>query len=147
MNYKILIYSVMFVGFAIMTGLVWTSMVMRDVTVVEHPYEAGIAYDATQKRYAELGWKVISPVSANKDGQLNVSVYDRNGTAMDNATVEFMLNRIGNPDIKKYRAERTEHGMYSVHADFSSKGYWELRVNVTQGKDTLSYDSKIKIDG
>lgn len=147
MNYKILISLVMFVGVVIMAGLVWTSILMRDVTVVEHPYEAGIAYDATQKRYAELGWKVISPASANKDGLLNVTVYDSNGVAMDDATVEFMLNRIGSPDIKKYRAEHTEHGTYGVHADFSSRGYWELRVNITQGRETLSYDSKIQIDG
>ena len=147
MNYKFLVSLVMVGGFVIMAGLVRTSILMRDVTVVEHPYEAGISYDATQKRYAELGWRVITPASADKDGLLNVTVYDRNGAAMDNAVVEFMLNRIGSPDMKKYRAEHTEHGTYGVHADFSSKGYWELRVNITQGKDTLSYDSKIQIDG
>lgn len=147
MNYKILISSVMLIALVIMAGLVWTSILMRDVTVVEHPYEAAINYDATQKKYAELGWKVVTPASANKGELLNVTVYDRNGVAMDNAAVEFMLNRIGSPDIKKYRAELTEHGRYGVHADFSSKGCWELRVNVTRGKDTLSYDSKIQVDG
>jgi len=147
MNYKILISSVMLIAIVIMAGLVWTSILMRDVTVVEHPYEAGINYDATQKKYAELGWKVITPASVNKAELLNVTVYDRNGVAMDNATVEFMLNRIGSPDIKKYHAKHTEHGRYGVYAEFSSKGCWELRVNITRGGDTLSYDRKIQIEG
>lgn len=147
MNYKILISVIAGLGFVIMAGLVWASILMRDVTVVEHPYDAGLNYDATQKKYAELGWKVVAPASAAKDGPLSITVYDGNGAPLDNATVEFMLNRIGSPDVKKYRATQGGQGRYGVTAAITSKGYWELRVNVSHGKDTLSYDRKIRIDG
>jgi nitrogen fixation protein FixH len=147
MNYKILIATISLLVFAIIGASLWIGIAMREATVVEHPYEAGLRYEATQKRYAELGWRIVVPPSVGKGGQLDVYVYDKNGAAMDTTIVECIVNRIGSSDMKKYRAEHADHGRYRVHADFSSTGYWELQVNVTQGTDTLRYDSKIHIDG
>jgi nitrogen fixation protein FixH len=147
MNYKLLIITIAVVVFAIIGVSLWTGIEMREVTVVEHPYDEGLKYDATQKKYAELGWRVVTPSSANKDGQLTVWVYDKNGVPMDGASVEFAINRIAGHEIKKYRAAQTERGRYGASVDFYSKGCWEIKVNVTHGTDTLSYDNKIQIDG
>src|SRR4051812_16261885 len=112
MNYKTLIIIIVLMVLSIIGTCLWTGIAMREVTVVDHPYEDGLKYDATQKRYADLGWKVVVPPSLNQDGQLKVSMYDRNGAAMDGAAVEFVLNRIGSPEIRKYKAAQVERGKY-----------------------------------
>ena len=145
MNYKLLITTIALVVFALIGTCLWMGISMREVTVVEHPYDEGLRYDEIQKKYAELGWKVATPPSLGKNGQLYVNVSDKNGAPLDNAAVEFAINRIDSPDIKKYRAAWAERGTYGTHVDCTSKGCWELKVNVTAGKDTLSYDSKIHI--
>ena len=147
MNYKILITTIATCVFGIIVASLWAGIQMREVTVVEHPYEEGLRYDSTQKKYQDLGWKVVVPPSLKPGGQLQVLIYDKNGAPLDVSQVELAVNRINSTDIKKYRAARADRGRYDAQVDFSSKGLWEIRVNLTQGADTLSYDNQIHIDG
>jgi len=146
MNYKLLIAIIAAMVLGIVGASIWIGISLREETVVEHPYDEGLKYDAIQKKYADLGWKVVPPPSLNKRQQLDVWVYDKNGAPLEGATVDFVINRITSPDAKRYRAVQTERGRYGVQVDFSSPGYWELKVNVTRGNDTLSFDSKMHID-
>jgi len=145
MNFKLLITTIALAVFALIGVCLWKGISMREVTVVERPYDEGLRYDEIQKKYTELGWKVATPPSLGKNGQLYVRVSDKNGAPLDDAAVEFAINRVDRADIIKYRAARVESGKYGSHVDFNSKGCWDLKVNVTVGKDTLSYDSKIQI--
>ncbi len=147
MNYKLLISSIVAAVFSIIGVCLWSGITMREVTVVEHPYEEGLRYDANQLRIAKLGWKVIVPRSLARDEQLNVQVYDRNGAPVDAAKVELAVNRIDSLEIKKYRALQTDRGSYGAHVECSPQGCWEVKVNVTRGDDWLSYDSRINIGG
>jgi nitrogen fixation protein FixH len=147
MNYKVLITGIFAGVLMIIAASVLMGISKREVTVVDHPYEDGLKYDATQKKYSDMGWKVVVPPSLKKDGKLDVCVYDRNGSPLDVTAVEFSVNRIDSPEVVKYRAVRADHGRYGAAVDFSSKGLWEIKVNLTQGGDTLSYDSRINIEG
>ena len=146
MNYKLLISTIAVAVFAIIFASLWTGIATREVTVVDHPYDEGLKYDATQKKYADLGWKVVTPSSLKNTERLNVNVLDKNGAPLADVAVEFAANRITSPDIRKYHAVQTERGRYEAKVDFSSQGLWELKVNVTRGNDTLSYESKLHID-
>ena len=147
MNYKALIIAVSSLVLAIIAGSLWAGIATREVTVVEHPYEDGLKYDQTQKRYADLGWKVVAPSSLDKSGRLEVKIYGKDGAPLDAGSVEFALNRLGSSEIKKYRAPRDGGGSYGARVDCPLPGYWELKVQVTRGADTLSYDSRLHIDG
>ena len=147
MNYKILITCVSSFIFAIIIASLWAGIVMREATVVDHPYEDGLKYEATQKRYAELGWKIVVPAALDKDGKLRVLVCDRNGAPMDVGMVELAINRLGGHETAKYLAVRADRGKYSALVDVSAKGYWEVRVKLTRGSDVMIYDDRIHIDG
>ena len=147
MNYKFLISGIFAGVLTIIAASVVMGIAKREVTVVDHPYEDGLKYDATQRKYSDMGWRVVVPPSLKKDGKFDVCVYDRSGVPMDVTAVEFAVNRIDSPEVVKYRAVRADHGRYAAPVDFSSKGLWEIKVNLTQGADTLSYDSRINIEG
>ena len=146
MNYKTLIMLIYIVVLAIIAASLLMGIKTREATVVEHPFEAGLKYDSMQKKYAELGWKVEIPPSLGKDGFLSISIHDSKNAPVDDVSVEFVLNRFGSPDIKKYRAKHTDRGVYGTHVVCPLNGYWALKVNVTLGNDTLSYESKIRIE-
>ncbi|HEY4744134.1 MAG TPA: FixH family protein [Desulfuromonadaceae bacterium] len=146
MNYKLLIAIIAVMVLAIVGASIWIGITLREDTVVEHPYDEGLKYDAIQKKYADLGWKVVSPPSLNKRQRLDVWVYDKNGAPLEGVTVDFVIKRIARSDAKRYRAVQAERGRYGAQVDFSAPGYWELKVNVTRGNDTLSFDNKMHID-
>ena len=147
MNYKILIVSISISILAIIAACLWVGIAMREVTVVEHPYQDGLKYDATRKKYADLGWKVVVPASLSKDGQLNVMVYDRNGAPLDAESVDFAISRVASTETTNYRAARADSGGYGARVNCALKGYWDVRVKVTRGADSLSYDSRMHVNG
>jgi len=103
---------------AIIGASLWMGITLREKTVVEHPYDEGLKYDSTQKKYADLGWKVETPEALSKGKRLDVWVYDKNGALMDGASVEFVINRIASPDVNKYRTVQTERGKYGANVVF-----------------------------
>lgn len=147
MNYKILITSIFAGGLIVILLSLGAGIAMREVTVVEHPYEDGLKFDALRKRQTDLGWKVVAPLSLKNKEQLNVGIFDKDGVPLNGASVEFAVNRMGSPTSKKYRAAQADHGGFGAPVEFSSHGYWEVRVNVTRGDETLSYDRRIQIEG
>ena len=147
MNYKILIATISSLVFTIIAACLWAGISMREVTVVEHPYEDGLKYESTQKKKAELGWQVIAPASIGKDGQLEVTLHDRNSAPLEIGSVQFALNRLASSEVKQYQASRLGPGKYGAVVNCPLQGYWEIKVKLTRGGDTFSYDSRIHIDG
>jgi len=146
MNYKYLIAAIAIAAFGIAGTLVWFAYQYREDTVVDHPYQEALQYDQTQRKRAQLGWQVLSPESLKQGEQLFVQVVDKNGAPVDHATVELAANRIDKTDTKKYSAKPADHGRYGALVEFDSRGTWQIKVKVTRGTDSLSFDNRIYIE-
>jgi nitrogen fixation protein FixH len=145
MNYKFLITTISSLVLAIIAGSLYAGIVMREVTVVEHPYQDGLQYDSMRKRSAALGWKLAVPPSLAENEVLKVVVSDRNDVPMDVDAVEFAVSKVASTDVKTYRTQHSGRGGYTARINCPSAGYWDVKVKVTLGGDTMNYDSRIRI--
>lgn len=146
MNYKILIASISILVFGIIGFCLWKGVTLQERTVVEHPYEDGLKYEAMQQKYALLGWKVTLPPSLTRDGELQVTVADRSGAAIDPGRVEFALEHLGGSETHSYRASRANRGRYAARIHLASPGYWDVKVKIDRGEEILRYDGRIHIE-
>jgi nitrogen fixation protein FixH len=148
MNYKVLIISILLGGFVIIGGSVYIGYSLRDGEVVDNAYEAGIRFDETVKKQAQLGWQVDLPRTVNAAKEdvsiVTVSVKDRVGKALKDATVSLEVNRMGSTSVRTYQCSGG-NGRYTAPVAFDAPGYWEARVHVARGEDTIRVDDTINI--
>lgn len=147
MKYKLLIGLIMSVGFGIIGASIIIGIERRDVTVEENPYEAGLKFDERLKKYAELGWRVEFPQSIKADGnRLMIGVFDKQGRAMEDASVECVINKCGDSMMKHYKCTYMDNGYYQTIVSFDNAGCVEVKANVSRANDTLSYANKVYIE-
>lgn len=139
---KTLLVLVTIIGIAAVVGAVVVGMSTFDGTVVDHPYEKGLAWDSEQKERVSSGWNVdIMPPSPSVGrNRLYLTVTDRAGKPLS-GTVTL---RIGRPSSKahdrQYGADGTEKpGVYTTSVDFPLYGYWDLDVQVTVQERTIVF--------
>jgi nitrogen fixation protein FixH len=148
MNYKTLIISILLGGFMIIGGSVYIGYSLRDGEVVNDAYESGIHFDETIKKQAQLGWRVELPRTLKTGKEdvsiLAVAVKDRSGRGLKNATVSLEMNRMGSRSVRTYQCTGAD-GRYTVPIAFDAPGYWETRVHIARGEDTLTFDDTINI--
>ncbi len=144
MNYKALIIGVLIGGTSIIGASIAIGISVRDVEVEENAYEAGLKYDQTLKRKAELGWQVNVPANL-KSGTvaLPVDVLDGSGTVLQNAVVSVELSRTGGHQAKTYSCSNTTDGRYVAEVNLDAPGYWDAWVRVDRLKDSLRFNRRI----
>lgn len=141
MNYKALIIGVLLGGFVIVGVSIYIGIAKRDVEVEDNAYEAGLKYDAVNKREAELGWRVELPRSIKSGaGVLAVKVVDGNGTPVTGAAVNLQLHRMGDHQVKSYQCASSE-GRYTAAVNLISPGYWEAMVRVDHQNDSQHFNN------
>ena len=127
--------------FAATIGTILIGSRTFDGVVVEHPYEAGLAWDETRKQAAKLGWRVVFDHSDLQQGENSVvlQLIGRNGSALDGASVDVTLSR---PATKEY--DRTYHakplgmGRYQVSLLVPLIGLWDLRTVAARGGESFT---------
>jgi nitrogen fixation protein FixH len=147
MKYKLLIGLIMFAGFSIIGASIIVGIDRRDVTVEENPYEAGLKFDERLKKYAELGWRVEFPQSIRADENLlKIGVFDKQGRAVEDASVECMINKCGDSMMKRYKCMHMDNGYYQSIVSLEDAICMEVKANVSRANDTLSYTNKVYIE-
>jgi len=141
MNYKALIIGVLLGGFVIVGVSIYIGIAKRDVEVEDNAYEAGLKYDAVNKRETELGWRVELPRNVKSgSGVLAVKVVDAKGAAVTGAAVNLRLHRMGDSRVQSYRCAASE-GRYTVAVNLDSPGYWEAMVRVDRQDDSQHFNN------
>ena len=137
----------MFVGFSIIGMTIIVSIEKRDVTVEENPYEAGLKFDEQLKKYAELGWKVEFPQSIRADeNRLRIGIFDKQGKAVEDASVECIINKCGDSSMKHYKCTYMDNGYYQTIVSLDNATCIEVTANVSRANDTVSYTNKVYIE-
>ncbi|HAK87817.1 MAG TPA: hypothetical protein DHV16_09425 [Nitrospiraceae bacterium] len=146
MMYKTLIALIISTGMGVIALSIVVGVSQRDAVVEDDPYEAALNFDRTLKRYMELGWKVKVPPSVREgDNPFVVSIFDRDGRAVEGSAVELLVSRMGSPRIDRYKALNIGNGKYRAAVVFNGTGYWEVKARVTLGSDTVAFDNKVYV--
>ncbi len=118
-------------------------------TVVDKPYEAGLAWDAERANRAALGWSVSLvrdrfPVGT---AALLVAALDRRGSPLAGAEVGVALTR---PSTRAYdrraAAVAQPTGLYLAELDLPLAGAWQVTISVRSGQDRSDYVQTILAD-
>ncbi|TAN45813.1 MAG: hypothetical protein EPN22_01310 [Nitrospirae bacterium] len=148
MNYKILIALVLAGGIAIITAAVFIGIEKRDMVVADDPYQEGLNFDQTLKKYKELGWSVAVPAVVKLgESKLTLMVSDKDGGPLEGAEITFTANPMGTPDVRNCRCSAAGAGRYEAAVPFDRKGYWDITVKVSFGKETLKFSNKLNVEG
>lgn len=146
MNYNKLIIGILIGGLLIVGVSIYAGIAARDVEVEDNAYEAGLRYDQTRKREAELGWCVSMPRSIRTGkASIPVDVIDRASAPIRDAAVEVELSRRGGHQARTYRCSGSGDGRYKVAAKFDEPGYWDARVRVTRQGDSLRFEKTMHV--
>lgn len=146
MNYKTLIIVILIAGFSIIGSSVYVGINKRDAVVEENPYDAGLKFDETLRKQAELGWRVEFPHTFKTgDRRIEFKVFDKNNSSIKDASVELHLNRLGNAEVKKYKCINTKNGQYTADVKLDASGYWEVRVRVEHLNNSMRFDDRIYV--
>ncbi len=147
MKYKLLIGLIIFIGFSIIGASIIVGIDRRDITVEENPYEAGLKFDEQLKKYAELGWRVEFPHSIRAgENRLRIGIFDKQGRAVEDASVECIINKCGDSMMKHYKCTYMDNGYYQTIVSFDNAICVEVKANVSRANDTLSYTNKVYIE-
>jgi len=145
MNYKTLIIGVFFGVMLIVGASIYIGISLRDVEVEENAYEAGLKYEAVNKREAELGWRVELPRSVKSGVEvMTVKVVDSNGAPVTGAVVQLRLHRMGDHRMQSYQCANGE-GHYTAAVNLDSPGYWEAMVRVDRQNDSQQFNNRIYV--
>jgi nitrogen fixation protein FixH len=133
---------------AVIGAFVVGSMVF-DGTVVENPYEQGIAWDEVRKRREASGLTVTLAASAYRRGRndIIVEVSTRPG---DPAGEDDLLLRVSRPSSadydKTYSAARQKDGRYGAVVDLPLRGFWVITVLVDRGGAPLEFNREVYVE-
>ena len=130
-----------------MAASVSIGIMKRDIQVEDSPYEAGLRYDETLRRYAKLGWKVDLPKEAKAgEKMLNIRLLDGKGRPIEDAGVNCLINRCELSDVVSTTCGHTVDGYYKCPVDFDGPGCRDVRVNVGRAADNMVFDEKIIVE-
>jgi nitrogen fixation protein FixH len=132
---------VVFTVFAATIGTILVGSRTFEGVVVEHPYEAGLAWDETQKQAAKLGWRVVFDHLELKQGENSVvlQLIGRNGSALEGASVEVTLSRPSTNEYDRtYQAKPLGMGRYQVSLLVPLIGLWDLRTVAARGGESFT---------
>jgi nitrogen fixation protein FixH len=144
MRIFIILISIIAIGITITTIVIGVKTF--DGTVVERPYETGLAWDATHRNKERLGWKILlknAPFRRGKNDLL-VTILDRDSRPVADAFVNVTVSRPSTGSFDStYPARRELDGRYRVSIDLPKFGYWDIRVKVSRNKDQCDFTNRI----
>ncbi len=118
-------------------------------TVVDKPYETGLAWDEERRNHESLGWSVALQEATYKTGKndLIIMIRDMNGAPLSDAVVSVAVSR---PSTRAF--DRTYHtvvrpnGRYRTEIDLPLYGNWGLIIDVSRKKERTTFNRLISAD-
>ncbi|MBI5848068.1 MAG: FixH family protein [Nitrospirae bacterium] len=140
---KLLLIVVSIIGLSAVIGAVVIGTRTFDGTVVDRPYERGLAYDAAHHEKEASGWRldVLNPSFTTGKNDIRFLLTDRNGTPLSDVEIALSISRPSSKDYDKtYAAAKTEQGQYTANADLPLYGYWDAKVQVRDSSRSITFE-------
>jgi len=116
-------------------------------TVVDKPYEAGLAWDAERRNRAELGWSasLAREVYAVGEDEILVEAFDRDHRPLTGAAVTIGVSRPStNAYDKSYPAVARKEGGYLAKASLPLQGAWDIAIGIAVGGKSTSFTETVR---
>ena len=143
---KLLITLVSIIGIAAVVGSIVVGLKSFDGTVTENPYKKGLLWDDVRKKTNELGWSVEMRNGRFSPGKndLILSVRDKDGKPLTGSTVSVMTGRTATSKYDRhFDTVALNEGTFSVSVPFPLYGYWDIKIEVSQNGDALSFTKRV----
>lgn len=143
---KFLFIFLAFFGTVMSVNAVFITLAIRSNSgvVTEHPYEEGLAYNATlaeAEAQKKLGWSTSMTMTSNR---VIYKVLDSSGHV---PPVKTVLVRMARPVQKGFdftmKLDRQADGSFSAPATFPLKGAWDAHISIEHDQGT--YYDKISL--
>lgn len=127
-------------------GTVWVGTLVREETVVAHPYDEGLGYDRERHDREALGWEVqVEPAPAPGAGGLAFAVRDAAGRPVEGAVTLL----VGRPDSGRgqwtVEARPEGAGRYRAAVAFPAAGPWEVRFDVRRRDERVRLTRTVRV--
>jgi nitrogen fixation protein FixH len=140
---RTILVIVALIGISAVLGAVIVGSRSFDGTVVEKPYEHGLAYDAAHHERVASGWKteVLNRSFITGLNRIEIVITDRDNRPLTGAEVGMKVSRPSSSQYdKSYKAATDERGRISTDIDLPLYGYWNLELKATDGSRTVSFE-------
>jgi nitrogen fixation protein FixH len=118
-------------------------------TVVDKPYEAGLAWESDQANRQALGWSVLLSGAAYKVGEeeLWIEALGRDGKPLSDAEVSVKVSRPSTTaHDKTYKAELQSDGRYLSRVSLPLRGNWDIVTTVSTKSGSSSYTQILRAE-
>jgi len=145
---KALVAAVVLVGVVSVAGPIWIALRTAEETVTPTPYATALHFDHDRRVREALGWEVgVADAGLHPgDCPLAVTVAGPDRSPLAGASVSVTVGRSG-PDgrDRTYPAAPDGDGRYLARVDFPGYGHWDVRVDVSRGRDAASYQKRVYV--
>ncbi|MFZ4618614.1 MAG: FixH family protein [Rectinemataceae bacterium] len=118
-------------------------------TVVDKPYEAGLAWEADQANRQALGWSVAlsgGPFKVGED-ELWIEALGRDGKPLSAAEVSVKVSRPStSAHDRSYKAELQGDGRYLSRVSLPLQGNWDIVTTVSTKSGSSSYTQTLRAE-
>jgi nitrogen fixation protein FixH len=146
---KTLIVIVILVGLLSVAAVIIIGSRSFEGIVTENPYEKGLLWDKSRKEKASSGLNldVLTKRFATGDNEVLFSVLDREGKPLPGGRVSAEISRPSSTAYdRKLEVEGPKDGVYAASVHFPAEGYWDLRVEITDGGKRLIFEKRILVE-
>jgi nitrogen fixation protein FixH len=147
---KALILIVCLLGLGAIVGAVVVGTRSFDGTVVEHPYEHGLAWDRDQGRRRDSGLEVRVLNTAFRTGS-NLAAFTISGVGADGIGDRDVTVRVRRPASAEHErttpARKQSDGSWAAEALLPVAGRWELAVLVERPGGRIDFPAAITVSG
>lgn len=143
---KLLLVIVSIIGLGAIVGAVVVGTKNFDGTVVDKPYERGLAYDADRHERDESGLnvEVISKELSAGANDILFSVNDKNGRRVTDVGVSVSISRPSSSSYDKtYKADLTEQGLFRIAAELPLYGYWSAKIQIAKENRSVTFEKTL----
>lgn len=120
-----------------------------DGTVTERPYEEGLLWDDIRKKKTALGWRVDIKKSKFTTGNndITISILSKLKEPLKGTNISVMISR---PSTTAYDRDvetvKLKEGLYRANTDFPVFGYWDITIEVSKGRESLTFNKRIFVE-
>jgi nitrogen fixation protein FixH len=143
---------VVIAGLGAVAGAVIVGSMTLDEVVVEHPYEAGLAWDASHHKAEELGWSLMlgrEPVVEGANA-MHFAVLGPDGMPIGVSADEVALvfERPSGPGTvaASISGSATDGGLVAAFT-LPGYGHWVVRARVSHGGQTMDLSGRVYAAG
>jgi nitrogen fixation protein FixH len=142
----VIIVLVSLIALAATIGTIIIGIRNFEGTVVDKPYETGLAWDKTRKAKEMLGWTVDVQGGPFKTGknEVIVKVLDKEGSSLSDAVVTMTASRPStNAYNRSYQTMVQGAGRYSASIDLPLVGSWDIIIDVRRKNEHDSFKKTV----